>query len=75
MIWLDPTLKWTAEPSGKRGRNPTFSDAAIQFCLTITMLPRIAAPVQRGSVGCLQSIATTQSKWWENGGNIIDENE
>ncbi|QLI82171.1 transposase [Chitinibacter fontanus] len=38
MIWLDPTLKWAAEPTGKRGRNPTFSDAAIQFCLTIKCL-------------------------------------
>ena len=35
MIWLDRDLQWPGMASGKRGRTPTFSDAAIQFCLTI----------------------------------------
>ncbi len=30
-IWLDSGLQWLALPSDKRGRNRTFSDAAIQF--------------------------------------------
>ena len=35
MIWLDPLLRWHGEATGKRGHSPTFSDAAIQFCLTV----------------------------------------
>lgn len=31
-------MPWFAPPSGKRGRNRTFPDAAIQFCLTIKYL-------------------------------------
>lgn len=34
-IWLDHDLCWRASLTGKVGRNPTFSDAAIQFSLTI----------------------------------------
>jgi hypothetical protein len=34
-IWFDPEMTWTPEPSGKRGRQQTYSDAAIQTCLTI----------------------------------------
>ena len=34
-VWLDKDMQWLAEPNGKRGRNQTFSDSAIQFCLSI----------------------------------------
>ena len=37
-IWLDKGMQWLAPLSGKRGRSQTFSDAAIQFCLTIKCL-------------------------------------
>ena len=37
-IWLDRGMSWFAAASGKRGRSPQFSDAAIQFCLTIKNL-------------------------------------
>ena len=33
-IWFDPDMNWDAELSSKRGRSRTFSDAAIQTCLT-----------------------------------------
>lgn len=36
--WFDPEMGWDAKPSGKRGRSLTFSDAAIQTCLTMTVL-------------------------------------
>jgi hypothetical protein len=29
-IWFDPEMTWAARPTGKRGRQPTYSDAAIQ---------------------------------------------
>jgi len=35
MLWLDKEMCWHGESAGKRGRIMTFSDAAIQFCLTI----------------------------------------
>ena len=37
-VGFDPDMAWHAAPSGKRGRQQTFSDAAIQACLTIKVL-------------------------------------
>ncbi len=37
-MWPDRDMQWLAEPSGKRGRQRTFSDAAIQCCLSIKSL-------------------------------------
>jgi len=37
-IWLDPEMPWCAPATGKRGRQPGFSDAAIQACLTMKVL-------------------------------------
>jgi hypothetical protein len=37
-IWFDPDMVWVPPPSGKRGRRHSFSDAAIQTCLTMKVL-------------------------------------
>ena len=37
-IWFDPEMTWEAEASGRRGRQQTYSDAAIQACLTLKVL-------------------------------------
>ena len=37
-IWFDPAMTWEATPTGKRGRQPAYSDAAIQTCLTMKVL-------------------------------------
>lgn len=37
-IWFDPEMTWEAKPTGKRGRQPDYSDAAIQTCLTMKVL-------------------------------------
>lgn len=37
-IWFDKDMQWYAPVSGKRGRQQTFTDAAIQFCLSIKRL-------------------------------------
>ncbi len=37
-IWFDPAMNWEAVPTGKRGRQPDYSDAAIQTCLTMKVL-------------------------------------
>ena len=51
IICLDPEMNWYGSASGKRGRSPTFSDAAIQFCLAIKSLSglplREAMPVSK----------------------------
>ena len=37
-IWFDPGMTWGAVPSGRRGRQQAYSDAAIQACLTLKVL-------------------------------------
>ena len=37
-IWFDPEMVWVPPPSGKRGRQQSFSDAAIQARLTLKVL-------------------------------------
>jgi hypothetical protein len=34
-IWFDPAMKREAAPTGKRGGQPAYGDAAIQTCLTM----------------------------------------
>ena len=51
-IWLDRDLQWYAPASGRRGRQRVFSDAAIQFCLSIKCLFGLAL---RQSLGLVES--------------------
>ena len=37
-IWFDAEMAWEAKPSGHRGRQQAYSDAAIQACLTMKVL-------------------------------------
>lgn len=60
-VWLDRDMQWLAAPTGKRGRNPTFSDAAIQFCLSIKCL--FGLPL-RQSLGFVQSVLTLAQLDW-----------
>ena len=41
-------MPWQARPTGKRGRQPEFSDATIQVCLTLKVL--FGLPLRRLSV-------------------------
>ena len=52
-IWFDPEMVWTPPPSGKRGRQQQFSDAAIQTCLTLKSL--FGMPL-RQTTGFVQSL-------------------
>ena len=52
-VWLDKRMTWFAAASGKRGRNPKFSDAAIQFCLTLKNLFALAL---RQTTGLVESV-------------------
>ena len=52
-IWFDPEMAWTPQPSGKRGRQQQFSDAAIQTFLTLKVL--FGMPL-RQTTGFVQSL-------------------
>lgn len=49
-IWFDRETVWLAKPSGRRGRSATFTDAAIQACLTLKAL--FGLPLRQTRVGC-----------------------
>ena len=61
LIWLDQDMAWFAEPTGKRGRSPTFSDAVIQFCLSIKCL--FGLPL-RQSIGMVESLLKLAGLDW-----------
>ena len=47
LVWLDREMEWLAPASGRPGRPQTFSDAAIQFCLSIKVLLLWLPPVMQ----------------------------
>ena len=55
-VWFDPAMVWKAAPSGKRGRQQTFSDAAIQACLTIEVLFALPLRQTTGFVASLRQL-------------------
>jgi hypothetical protein len=61
-IWFDPKMNWNAEPSGKRGRSRTFSDAAIQTCLTMKVLFGMAL---RQTTGFVESLLRLTGLDWD----------
>ena len=56
-VWFDPGMTWHAAPSGKRGRQQTFSDAAIQACLTMKVLFGLPLRQTTGFVASLLKLA------------------
>lgn len=52
-IWVDPTMAWHASKTGKRGHPETFSESAIQTCLTLKFL---FGPPLRQTVGLVASL-------------------
>ena len=52
-IWFDPEMSWDAAPTGKRGRQPVYSDTAIQTCLTMKVLFGMAL---RQTTGFVESL-------------------
>ncbi|BAQ68006.1 transposase, IS4 family protein [Rhodovulum sulfidophilum] len=60
-VWFDPDMVWHAEKSGKRGRPETFSDAAIQTCLTLKVL--FGLPL-RQTVGLVESLIRMAGLDW-----------
>ena len=60
-IWLDQDMQGLAKPHGKRGRNPVFSDAAIQFFLSLKCL---FGQALRHSLGMVQSLLKLAGLDW-----------
>ena len=52
-IWFDPAMTWEGAPTGKRGRQRDYSDAAIQSCLTMKVLFGMAL---RQTTGFVESL-------------------
>ena len=48
-IWFDADMAWAAQPTGKRGRQPVYSDAAVRTCLTMKVLFGMALRQRLGS--------------------------
>jgi hypothetical protein len=57
LVWFDPEMEWLAAPSGRRGRPATFSDAAIQACLTLNALFGLPLRQASGMVASLLKLA------------------
>jgi len=57
VIWFDPETEWLAAPGGRRGRPATFSDAAIQTCLTLKALFGLPLRQTTGLVASLIELA------------------
>lgn len=60
-VWFDPETVWHAKQTGKRGRPETFSDAAIQACLTLKVL--FGLPL-RQTVGLVESLIRMAGPDW-----------
>jgi hypothetical protein len=56
-IWFDPLTQWLAAPTGKRGRQPLFTDAALRTCLTLKALFGLALRQTAGLVVSLLELA------------------
>ena len=57
LVWFDPETEWLAVPRGRRGRPATFSDAAIQTCLTLKALFGLPLRQTEGLVASLLKLA------------------
>ena len=57
LIWLDKEMIWLAPHDGSPGRPALFSDAAIQFCLTIKVLFKLPLRQTTGMVASLLKLA------------------
>jgi hypothetical protein len=53
LIWLDKEMAWHAPHKGRQERPPVFSNAAIQFCLSIRVLFKLPLRQTAGMVASL----------------------
>ena len=63
-IWFDPDMAWAAKPTGKRGRQPVYSNAAVQTCLTMKVLFGMALRQTTGFVVSLLCLIDVAPKFY-----------
>ena len=56
-VWFDPSMLWEGMATGRRGRRQSYSDAAIQTCLTLKVLFGFALRQTTGFVESLLHLA------------------
>jgi hypothetical protein len=61
-IWFDPGMAWAAQPTGKRGRQPVYTDAAVLTCLTMKVLFGMAL---RQTTGFVESLLRLVGLDWD----------
>jgi hypothetical protein len=61
-IWFDPEMIWDAAPTGGRGRQQSYSDAAIQTCLSMNVLFGMAL---RQTTGFVESLLRLVDLDWK----------
>jgi hypothetical protein len=61
-VWLDKDMRWHGGASGKRGRSPKYSEATIQFCLTMKSLLNLPL---RQAMGMTQSLLRLAGLDWQ----------
>lgn len=54
MICFGPEMNWDAASTGKRGRERTYSDTAMQTCLTTTRQGYARLMIRRWSEGAIR---------------------
>ena len=59
-IWFDPETQWLAAPTDRPGRQPDFTHAAIQACLTLKALFWLPLRQTTGMVGSPLDLAGLQ---------------
>ena len=61
-VWFDPDMVWAAKPTGTRGRQPVYSDAAVRTCLTMKVLFGMAL---RQTAGFVESLLCLIGLNWD----------
>ena len=57
LIWVDREMAWQGSRDGRPGRPSVFSDAAIQFCLSVKVLFKLPLRQAAGMVAALLRLA------------------
>ena len=57
LVWVDREMAWHGSREGRPGRPAVFSDAAIQFCLSIKVLFKLPLRQSAGMVASLLRLA------------------
>ncbi|MFP2871877.1 IS5 family transposase [Acetobacter tropicalis] len=60
-VWFDPSMNWERLPTGRRGRQLGYSDAAIQTCLTLKVLFGFAL---RQTTGFVEGVVRLAGPAW-----------